>query len=286
MKIGFIGAGKAGNSVARYLKCSQIEISGFYSKTYKHAEDAADHTQSVAFLYLNDVIISSDIIFITTPDSMIGEIWDLIMTEAQNGSVELEDKIFCHCSGSLSSEVFTGCSEYGASACAAHPMQAISSRAEDLSKTFFTVDGTEPAVAVVKQLLEDRGNNVGIIDSSCKKKYHMAASTASNLVVGLLEMSINSLEECGFSRENALAMLTPLIKGNISNVCEKGTVAALTGPVERGDCQTVSAHLMQLEDEQKEIYRLLSRQLITVAQEKNPTRDYSELKDLLEEKDQ
>lgn len=286
MKIGFIGAGKAGNSVARYLKSPQIQISGFYSKTYEHAKDAAEDTESAAFLYLKDVISSSDIIFITTPDSIIEEMWDLIRTEAETGSMKLNNKIFCHCSGSLSSEVFKGCSDYGASPCAAHPMQAISSKKTDLSKTFFTVDGTEPARTVIKQLLENKGNRVGIIDSSCKKKYHMAASTASNLVVGLVEMSVNALQQCGFSRETAQEMLVPLIKGNINNVCENGTVSALTGPVERGDCETVTAHLQQLEGEEKEIYRLLSGQLIKIAKEKNPIRDYSKLEKILEEKDQ
>lgn len=286
MKIGFIGAGKAGNSVARYLKSPVTEISGFYSKTYEHAKDAADDIQSAAFLNLKDVISASDIIFITTPDSIIEEIWNLIKTEARKETVELNNKIFCHCSGSLSSEVFKCCSDYGASACAAHPMQAISSKETDLTGTFFTVDGTEPARTVIKQLLEEKGNRVGIIDSSCKKKYHMAASTASNLVIGLVEMSINALKECGFSRETAQEMLTPLIRGNINNVCENSTVSALTGPVERSDYETVTAHLEQLTGEEKEIYRLLSRQLIRVAQEKNPTRDYSKLKEILEEKDQ
>lgn len=286
MKIGFIGAGKAGNSVARYLKGPQTEISGFYSKTYEHAKDAADDTKSAAFLYLKDVISNSDIIFITTPDSIIDSIWEAITREADCGNVDVKDKIFCHCSGSLSSEVFEGCSELGASACAAHPMQAISGKNTDLSSTFFTIDGSEPARTVVKEILESKGNRVGIIDSSCKKKYHAAASTASNLVVGLIEMAITMLTDCGFSRENAREMLTPLIKGNIESVCENGTASALTGPVERSDCKTVTAHLAQLDGDRREIYRLLSKQLIELAQVKNPKRDYSDLREILEEKDQ
>ena len=285
MKIGFIGAGKAGNSMARHLKSPQTQISGFCSKTLDNAKDAADATQSAAFFNIKDVISESDIIFITTPDSVINEVWEEIRSYADTG-LKIEKKMFCHCSGSISAEVFDGCLQHGASACAAHPLQAISSRETDLSTAFFTIDGTEPAVITVKSLLEEKGNRVGIIDSSCKKKYHMAASTASNLVVGLIQMSIDALKECGFSQETALEMLKPLISGNIRNICEKGTAAALTGPVERSDCRTVSAHLQQLAGEQKEIYRLLSGQLIKVAQEKNPTRDYSELKDLLEEKDQ
>lgn len=286
MRLGFIGAGKAGNSIASYLQSPQTPVSGFYSKTYEHAKDAADVTLSAAFLYLTDVISESDIIFITTPDGVIEDTWNLIKESAQAGKIRLDEKIFCHCSGSLSAEIFHDMESVNASGCAVHPMQAISSKQTDLKETFFTIDGTEPARTIVKEMLESKGNKVGVIDSKCKKKYHMAASTASNLVVGLIQMSIDALKECGFSQETALEMLVPLMSGNIRNICEKGTSAALTGPVERSDCKTVSAHLQELTGNQKEIYRLLSGQLIKIAQEKNPTRDYSNLKEILEEKDQ
>ena len=135
-------------------------------------------------------------------------------------------------------------------------------------------------------MLEEKGNSVTVIDPYCKKKYHMAASTASNLVAGLVQMAIDSLTECGFESETALRMLTPLMQGNINNICGKGTAEALTGPVERCDCDTVKAHLDQLNDEKQEIYRLLSMQLIEIAQRKNTKRDYSSLRKILEEKDQ
>lgn len=283
MKLGFIGAGKAGNSLAGYLK-NQQKISGFYSKTREHAKWAADQTGSAVFYNLKDIVSASDIIFITTPDSIIERIWETIKEEAEPG--DLQGKIFCHCSGSLSSEIFHGIREQKAFGCSIHPMQAISSTSTDLTGTFFTAEGQEPAVDQVTQMLKAKGNPVGTMKTQYKKKYHMAASTASNLVVGLVQMAIDSLKECGFSEETSLQMLTPLLMGNMENICEKGTADALTGPLERGDVSTVSGHLAQLAGERKELYRLLSKQLLEVAQKKNQTRDYSELRKLLEEKDQ
>lgn len=283
MKIGFIGAGKAGNSLARYLKNPQIIISGFYSKTTEHAGQAADDTQSAVFYNLKEIISASDVIFITTPDSIIGPTWQKIREEAVG---LLSGKVFCHCSGSLSSQIFQGIIEEGASGCAVHPMQAISSRDTDLSGTFFTLDGQPQAVEKIRRILEEKGNRTGVIDPEQKKKYHMAASTASNLVVGLVQMAQESLSQCGFSEKTALEMLTPLLLGNTKNICENGIAAALTGPLERGDWETVNSHLSQLTGEKQEIYRLLSRQLLKVAQQKNPKRDYTKLKRILEEKDQ
>lgn len=286
MKIGFIGAGKAGNSLSRYLHSPRIEISGFYSKTFEHSRQAADYTKSVAFLTLEDVVSSSDVIFVTTPDGVIRQVWETIKALEDQGRVRLAGKKFCHVSGSLSSTVFEDIAPRGAFGCSVHPMQAISSKNTDLEGTFFTADGDEKAVSLVKEMLEGKGNTVTVIDPSCKKKYHMAASTASNLVAGLVQMAIDSLSECGFESDTARKMLTPLMLGNINNICSKGTTEALTGPVERCDCDTVRSHLNQLSGEKQEIYRLLSTQLIEIAQRKNKARDYSSLRKILEEKDQ
>ncbi len=283
MKLGFIGAGKAGCSFSRYLQGTQAEISGFYSKTLKHSKQAAEDTGSAVFLCLQQVVSASDVVMITTPDNMIGEIWEKIKMQCQG---LLAGKIFCHLSGSLSSEIFQERQKLGVYGCSLHPMQAISGKRADLTGAFFTGEGDQEAVLPLKELLTAKGNPVAVMDPANKKKYHMAASTASNLMAGLAQMAIDSLAECGFEQDMALRMLAPLMRGNMENICEKGVPAALTGPVERGDWETVQSHLAQLEGEKREIYRLLSRQLVEVAQKKNETRDYSNLRTILEEKDQ
>lgn len=283
MRLGFIGAGKAGCSFSRYLQETRAEISGFYSKTLKHSEQAAEDMGAAVFLCLRQVVSASDVIMITTPDSMIGEIWNQIKDRSQG---LLQGKTFCHMSGSLSSELFQERQKFGAYGCSLHPMQAISSKKTDLSGAFFTAEGDQEAVSLMKALLTEKGNPVAVMEPANKKRYHMAASTASNLMAGLAQMAIDSLVECGFHQDMALRVLAPLMRGNMENICEKGVAAALTGPVERGDWETVRSHLAQLEGEKREIYRLLSRQLVEVAQKKNETRDYSKLRTILEEKDQ
>lgn len=283
MKIGFIGAGKAGNSLARYFAKNKIRINGFFSKSYEHANQAADSVDSAAFFTLEEIIGQSDIIFITTPDGVIGEIWKQIRQLAQAGKVKPDGKIFAHCSGSVSSEVFQDIDDFGAFGCSAHPMLAISSRETDLSSAFFTLEGSETAVNQIKNLLERCGNSAAVMEPQCKTKYHAAASVASNLMVGLAQMAVELLEECGFSGQDAEKMLGSLILGNAENICTQGTVQALTGPAERCDINTVMGHLHALEGNRREIYRLLSLNLIDIAKKKNPDRDYSVLKKKLEE---
>ncbi|MCI8647093.1 MAG: DUF2520 domain-containing protein [Firmicutes bacterium] len=286
VRLGFIGAGKAGCSLSRYLKSPRISISGFYSKTFEHAKQAADDTQSVAFSDFRQVVSASDMIFVTTPDSIISRVWQQIEQAAREEGQSLEGKIFCHCSGSLSSKVFEGAETFGAFPAALHPMQAISGRDTDLKGTFFTADGHERAVKALLILLEEKGNPVAVISPESKKKYHMAAAAASNLMVGLVQFAVDALTECGFTPDLALQMLEPLMKGNLENICQKGTIQALTGPVERGDLPTLQVHLSELSGEKREIYRLLSKQVLKIAQKKHAEQDYSALKTILEEQDQ
>lgn len=62
---------------------------------------------------------------------------------------------------------------------------------------------------------------------------------------------------------------------------EQGTADALTGPIERCDVRTVEKHLAALEGEERELYRLLGRRVLSVAEKKNPQRNYERLKKIL-----
>ena len=108
-------------------------------------------------------------------------------------------------------------------------------------------------------------------------KYHAAASIGSNLIVGLTELAISLLVDCGFDREHARMALRPLMQGNLDAIMEKDTVDALTGPAERADVETVEAHLKTLVGDDREIYRLLTKKITALAKQKNPDRDYEQL---------
>ena len=274
MKIGFIGAGKAGTSLGIHFMKNGIALSGYYSKSKNSSKQAADYTKSTAFSNLDQVVANSDMIFVTTPDGIIEQIAQIL------SELDISTKILCHCSGSLSSEIFSCTNGIKVSA---HPMLSISSKNIDMSKAFFTLEGDVVGLEALAEIFKKTKNKTIVIKSESKIKYHCAASLASNLMIALAEKSIKMLKDCGFERKSAIELLGPLMENNIKAICENGTVGALTGPVERCDKDTVAAHLDILDEKDKEIYRLLSLELINVAREKNKERNYSSLKKLLEE---
>ena len=281
MNIGIIGAGKVGVSVGRYLKDNNIQIAGFYDIDCDNAAFAAQFTNTDCFSDLEKLVIMSDTLFITTPDNVIGSVWDCII----KNNMSVQNKIVCHFSGALSSDVFTDSQSTGASVCSIHPMLAFSDKLTSYripANTFFALEGDETAVSAMKSLFETLGNTVCVIDKSKKSLYHTAASVLSNELVALLDMGYSLLEQCGFSGDEAVKATQNLVLGNVNSVLENGCVNALTGPVERNDLQTVKKHVDSLQGEDRQIYILLAKHLVNLAKVKNEDRDYGEMSEFLD----
>ena len=279
MRIGFIGAGKVGCSLGQYFRENGFFVSGYCSRSLSSAEEAASYVDSKVYFSYGELAAASDLIFLTVPDKAIGSVWNLLSKENLSG------RIICHCSGALSSFVFSGIGSLGAYAASVHPLLAVSAKTglnRELSQAFFTIEGDPKAAEAAGKLLDSCGNRWTKIDASAKPLYHAAAAMASNLMVGLCDSAFTVLEDAGFSREDARTALTPLLVGNLSHVIKSGPEEALTGPIERGDIETVRTHLACLTGEEAEVYRILSRRTLAVAKRRHPDFDYRSMEELLQ----
>ena len=276
MKTGIIGAGRVGCSLGKYLSGKGVELAGYYDTDFAAAKEAAEFTQTDFFETLQSLVDTSELLFITTGDSYIVPVWEEVK------KLSHKNQIICHCSGALSSDSFSGAEEAGVSCCSVHPMLPFSNKFssyQQLEHAFFTVEGQEYAVNTITQLLTSFGNQVCRINAEAKPKYHAAASILSNQVIAVLDTGYRLLEECGFTREEAVSATAALVRSNIENVIAQDCAGALTGPIERGDTGTVEKHLACLDsdEETKTLYQVLGKHLVTIAQEKNPDRDYTRM---------
>jgi len=282
MKIGFIGAGRVGCSLGKYLKESagEWELMGYYSRSIRSAGEAAKFTGSALYEQPEQLVTACEAVFITTPDSEIADVWEKLCS----CKIVLKGKLFVHCSGALTSGVFASAQELGVTAAGLHPFYAVSDRYhsyETLADALFTLEGSGERLAEFAALLSASGLTIQRIDAASKTAYHAAASVGSNLMVGLAELAIELLVGCGFDRAHARMALRPLMQGNLDAVMEKDTVRALTGPAERADVATVGRHMQVLTGDDREIYRLLTKKITALAKQKNPGQDYGELDELL-----
>lgn len=232
-------------SLAYYFRSKDIKVIGFSSR--------GNNTEDFELYSREKLTTKSDIIFITTNDDNIQTVWNEIK------DMNLDGKIICHCSGSLSSEIFKGADSKNV--CSVHPMLAFNSKHTSLnaiSNAFFTVEGGRKAVDTVSEILSLCGNRFKIITSENKFKYHAAACFASNFVVSVCYKATKLLQECGFSKSESERALSTLMKCNMDNILEVGCEKAITGPAARGDMATIEKHLGVLDERTGRLYKELT----------------------------
>lgn len=277
MKIGFIGAGNVGTSLGKLFAQRGVSVTGYFSRTRRHAEEAAEFTRTHCFDTLEEIVQASDTLFVTTSDGVVARMWNDMKT------LPIKSKCICHCSGALPSSVFEGAAQCGVQTCSVHPMMAVSDRFsvwEKLNGAFFTLEGD--GAPRMQEVLDTCGVQHATIQAADKARYHLASCVVSNLVVGLADWGTQLLEQCGFTQEQALTALTPLMRGNMQAICDKGAQNALTGPAERGDMGTIQSHMACLTREEQALYARLTRRLCDIAHKKHPDRDDTALTKYLE----
>ena len=248
LRIGFVGAGKVGCSIARYLQAdAAIGQAGFCSRSAEHAREAAEFCDGCAYESLAELAEFGQAIFLTVPDGAIARVAE----ELADCGVSLAGKIVAHCSGAIASDALAACRNAGAYVASMHPLYAVSSRFDwqELGRAWFSLEGDDVAVRTLEALLDRLGNAHARIDVSDKPRYHAAAVMASNLVVGLYDMAAGELARCGIDRDEAESALAALFLGNARHVASDGVEASLTGPAARGDEATIARHLDVLADD-------------------------------------
>src|SRR5690606_26081516 len=113
----------------------------------------------------------------------------------------------------------------------------------------YAVAGDPAAKRVAMRIVDALGGMPLVIPPSLRPLYHAAAVTASNYVVVVVGLAVRLLEAAGVSPEEAPRALLPLVRGTIENLEHLGVAGALTGPIARGDADTVRLHLARLSTE-------------------------------------
>ena len=247
MNIGFIGAGKVGISFGVYLYRNDIDISGYFSRDLEDTKIAVSKTKSKAYYSLKNLICDSDIIFMTTNDDSIELVKDQIIKEASDS---LSGKIIAHMSGSYSSDILEELKSLGCYTYSVHPLQSfadIDSSIDKLSDTVFTIEGCEEKISIIENILEILKNKHFKIDTDNKELYHIGACIVSNYLVTLIDLGLSFFKEIGINESDGISALSPLIDGTIENIKHLGIKDSLTGPIARGDSNTIKSHLESIQ---------------------------------------
>jgi predicted short-subunit dehydrogenase-like oxidoreductase (DUF2520 family) len=92
------------------------------------------------------------------------------------------------------------------------------------------------------------------VDDADRTTYHAAAVMASNHLVALL----GAVERVAAQAGVPLDAFLDLVRGTVDNVAVLGPEGALTGPVARGDWDTVARHLAALPESERGTYQAMT----------------------------
>ncbi len=248
----FIGSGKLGQSLANLAEAQGIN-------TYVLGRNYIDFATTV---------YQSNLVLITTPDDEISSVVDELVKHAPKRNAL--KPIIVHCSGSLSSQVL---SPLGDRVASCHPLNTFPNQAAAEQLLSSTDHGTtlfaEGPDAIIDQL-ESFFTHLGFVfrrvDSEQKLLYHVACVSACNFLSVLMHTSLDFAEQAGLQRNEFWSALTPIIQSTLDNIGEYGSVASLSGPIARGDLNTVKQHLETLEGHPDlEFYRLMSEKALEMS---------------------
>jgi len=175
-----------------------------------------------------------------------------------------------HLSGALSTEALTPLHAVGYAVGSFHPMQTVAhpvSGAERLAGSSVAVAGESTAMRAGHRLAAALGCTVVTVPVRGRPAYHAAAVMASNYLAALVASSVRLLCRAGLEEDEALRAVLPLARGTLDNIGEMGLARAVTGPIVRGDAETVGLHLRTLEGPERELYRALGCELLRQASE-------------------
>jgi predicted short-subunit dehydrogenase-like oxidoreductase (DUF2520 family) len=261
LKIGFIGAGKVGFTLALALSKAGYTVNAVSSRSISSAYKLGDKLPSaVVFDSPQGVASACDLIFVTTPDSAIGDVISSIT--AHPGFM------VCHVAAAVPLAVLDPLRTQGAVTGVFHPLQAIgSSNAEILPGITFAIEAEEPLFKILREMAVRLGGRVVELKGNDRVLYHASAIMASNYLVTLVSLAAGLWEGFG-TQEQAVRALMPLIRGTLDNIEQIGIPDCLTGPISRGDIETIEKHISAIEEANPntlEIYRLLALQTVPIA---------------------
>lgn len=267
MKVGLVGCGLVGSTVAIKLYEKGYKVAAVASRTGSKAQSLAGKVNAKA-ASAAEVAQLSDLLFLGVPDRVIEPLVGELADYFHSGQTVV------HFSGALSADVMSSARDNGAFLLSLHPLQSFASietALETLPGTHFAVEGDNPQLGV--KLVCDLGGIPHYLKVEQKSVYHAAASIASNYLVVLADIATKLLTKAGFQAQDGLNAILPLMQGTLTNLSSLGLPQALTGPIARGDYPVVAEHLSVLPEEAGRIYTELGQWAMKVAEAKGTLGD-------------
>jgi predicted short-subunit dehydrogenase-like oxidoreductase (DUF2520 family) len=239
LAVGVVGAGRVGTAMAVALGRAGHRVVAASAVSQASLDRVHRRLPGVPVFRPERVVADADLVLLTVPDDALpGLVRGLVATD-----VPMAGRLVAHASGRHGLAVLDPAVRNGALPLAVHPVMTFTGRADDADKMAgitFGVTAPEQLRTVAEALVVEMGGEPVFIADDKRDLYHAALANAANHLITLVTQSADLLREAGVS--DPARMLGPLLGAALENALSLGD-AALTGPVARGDADTVAAHV-------------------------------------------
>jgi predicted short-subunit dehydrogenase-like oxidoreductase (DUF2520 family) len=192
-----------------------------------------------------EVVRRADLVLLAVPDDVLA---GLVSGLAATGAFRA-GQIVVHTCGARGVDVLEPAVRAGVLPLALHPAMTFTGRSEDFARLRTACVGVtvadETGWSVGEALVVEMGAEPVRVPAESRPLYHAALAHGANHLATLVRDAVDALEQAGV--EPAERLLGPLLEAALDNALRHGD-RALTGPVARGDLDTVRTHLRVLAD--------------------------------------
>jgi predicted short-subunit dehydrogenase-like oxidoreductase (DUF2520 family) len=259
-----VGSGRVASSLGRVLRGRGAPVIGLAGRDREHTRAAAEFI-GVEAVALEAIPGLAQRVLIAVSDAAIPEIATRLAEAGFRTGIAL------HTAGSRGPEALAPLAAAGVSTGVLYPLQTFPTPEQgvhSLPGTYFAITGDEPATAWAREIVELIPGQILSSPAAQWGLYHAAAVLASNYQVTLMDAALEALERTGVTQREALAALAPLARATLDNVLRMGPQAALTGPISRGDAETVRRNrqaLQAVSPATQNLYRAAALRTIPIA---------------------
>jgi predicted short-subunit dehydrogenase-like oxidoreductase (DUF2520 family) len=241
-RIGVVGAGRVGAVLAAALGAAGHEIVSAAGESDASRGRIGTLLPGVEVAKPTDVARGCDLLLLTVPDDMLSNVVTML---SASGAIR-EGQVVVHTSGRHGLAVLGPARAVGARTVAMHPAMTFTGTELDLPRLegcVFGVTADATDRALTEGLVADLGGRPMWVPEDRRTLYHAGLAHGANHLVTLVTAAMEILSAAG--ADDPAATLRPLLTAALDNALDHGD-AALTGPIVRGDVETVRAHVADL----------------------------------------